>query len=191
MPAIPIAPQSFHLDLMDQTFRVDGVTNPSTYGTVGLFSDAENDYTTAVATFEGTEAVFTDDYFFYMKFVPGYDLGQTSDGTINMSFQVGDERSNWETVYFTHYDDIEPKQQWDYTGGDLKGMNRTNDQFFGIETVAAVTRTSTFSGTLTGSPYEMTIWRKITAEDTQLDGVEIMDGTVHAMQPGQVLACVY
>lgn len=192
MPTIPVTPQSFHLDLMNQTFRVDGVTDTGTLATVGLFADVENDYAIQAALALGKTAEFSNAYYFYFEFTPEFDLRKSSDGTINMSFQMGDERANWETVYYTYYDSSVSPAVWQGTGGDLSGKTRTNSQFFGVDTDAAKKDTATFKGYLTRTPYRMQIWREIKAEDTQdVDGNEIYNDSVRRYEPGQVIAAQY
>ena len=164
MPLVEVTPQAFHLDLMNQTFRRDGVTKTGTLATVGLFADAANDFSIAAAEDAGEEEPqFTDKYFFYMQFVPNFDLRNTYDMTINISFQAGDERSSWDTVYYSYYDSsTTAPQYWTGPQGDLSGRQRTNTQFHGVDTSADTATTSNFKGVMNFDPYYMQVWREIT-----------------------------
>lgn len=194
MPVVEVTPQSFHLDLMNQTFRRDNVTKTGTLGTIGLFADTSNDFSVAAAKDAGeADPQFTDKYFFYFQFVPSFDLRATYDMTVNVSFQKGDERSMWDTVFYSYYDDSTTAPQfWAGPTADLSSKVRTNSQFHGVDSTADSAETSAFKGVVNYDPYYIQVWREILPADTQdADGNEIIDGSVFRYQPDQVIAAQY
>ena len=166
-------PTASQLALMSNNWTATGVTKTNTDATVGMFGYELVDGDTCPWGTEDDGVTCYDEYYFYMKFVPMYDILSTQDAVFRILFQVGNDFSDWAGV------EVINSASPITIDTDMSPVSYSNQN---IATRIDKDDDSYFRGKLFVSPYEVIIWRYIPRYEQ-----DETDGSIDRIEKGRLL----